>query len=98
LSATEPGSEFQFEFDGNAAGLMIGSGPDSGIIEVSVDGGATRKIDTLTQWSGGLYLPWAVILADGLRSGHHSVRVRLTAERHPGSAGTALYVFNLMEN
>jgi hypothetical protein len=98
LSATEPGSEFQFEFDGNAAGLMIGSGPDSGIIDVSVDGGAPRKIDTLTKWSGGLYLPWAVILADGLRTGHHAVRVRLTTESHPGSAGTALYVFNLMEN
>ncbi len=92
LAATTPGSEFQFEFNGTAAGLMIGAGPNTGIIEASVDGGTPRKIDTFTQWSRSLYLPWAVILDDGLKAGHHTVVVRLTAEHNPKSVGTALYV------
>jgi len=98
LAATTPGSEFQFDFDGNAAGLMIGSGPDTGIIEVTVDGGTPRRIDTYSPWSHALYLPWALMVAEGLREGHHTVHIQLTADRHPGGAGTALYVFQLLEN
>jgi sialidase-1 len=98
LAATEPGSEFQFEFDGNAAGLMVGAGPDAGIIEVSIDGGARRKIDTFTQWSHALYLPWAIMIGEGLKNGHHVAHVQLDANHNPGSAGTALYVFQLLLN
>ena len=98
LAATAPGSEFAFDFEGSGAGLMIGAGPDAGTIECSVDSGATRKIDTFTHWSQSLYLPWAVIIDDELKPGHHTVRVKLSADRNAKSAGTALYVFQLLEN
>ena len=98
LTATEPGAEFEFKFDGTAAGLMIGAGPDAGILEISSDGGAPRRIDTFTPWSNALYLPWAVMLADVLAPGKHTIRVKLLPEKHPGAAGTALHVFNLLEN
>jgi lysophospholipase L1-like esterase len=98
LVATQPGAEFEFEFDGTAAGLLIGSGPDSGILEVSCDGGPFNKVDTFTKWSQQLYLPWAVILADNLQSGRHVVRVRLAKEHNPKSQGTAIYVFQLLLN
>jgi sialidase-1 len=98
LAATEAGAEFEFGFDGTAAGLMIGAGPDTGIIEVSIDGGAPRTIDTFTPWSKSLYLPWALILEDNLPSGPHQARVRLAADHNPQGAGTALYVFQLLEN
>ncbi len=98
LVASAPGDGFTFEFDGLAAGLMIGAGPDAGIIEVTVDGGPMQRIDTFTQWSQSLYLPWAVMFPFDLKPGHHEVSVRLASEHHPKSVGTGLYVFNLLEN
>jgi hypothetical protein len=98
LAATAPGSGFTFDFDGNAVGLMIGAGPDTGIVEVSIDGAASRRIDTFTQWSRGLYLPWAIMLRDGLKQGHHTVNVKMAADHNSGSRGTALYVFQLLLN
>lgn len=98
LTASEPGAEFEFAFEGTGVGLMIGAGPDTGIIEVRCDNGPVRRIDTFTIWSAHLYLPWAVILDDNLAPGRHTVRVRLTGERNPKSAGTALHVFQLLEN
>jgi sialidase-1 len=98
LAATAPGSGFTFDFDGNAVGLMIGAGPDTGIVEVSIDGAASRRINTFTQWSRGLYLPWAIMLGDGLKQGHHTVNVKMAADHNPQSTGTALYIFQLLLN
>jgi hypothetical protein len=78
--------------------MRVGAGPDSGIVEVSIDGGVPRRIDTFTPWSRGLYLPWAIMLGDGLERGHHTVNVKMAADHNPGSTGTALYVFQLLLN
>ena len=57
-----------------------------------------RKIDTFTQWSQALHLPWAVMLDDGLKPGRHTVSVRIAADHNPKSAGTALRVIHLLLN
>ncbi|HOW71972.1 MAG TPA: hypothetical protein PKY77_15340 [Phycisphaerae bacterium] len=98
LDATVPGAEFEFEFAGTGAGLLIGAGPDAGIMEVAVDGGPGRRYDTFTSWSESLYLPWAVMFSDRLEPGRHIARVRLTAEHNPKSSGTGLHVFQLLVN
>jgi len=98
LTATEPGAEFEFDFDGTAVGLFITAGPDTGRIEARIDGGSPRSVDTFTQWSPGLHLPWAAMLADDLPPGRHVVRVSLSTERHPQATGTALRVFHLLLN
>jgi sialidase-1 len=98
LIATEPGAEFEFEFHGTAVGLLIGAGPDTGVLEVSCNGSPFTKIDTFTGPSRNLYLPRAVILAEGLQPGRHVVRVRVSDERNPSSLGTSLYVFELLLN
>jgi sialidase-1 len=90
LVGETPGSEFEFEFDGTAAGLMITSGPDAKTIECSVDGGPWRAVDTGTPWSIGMHIPWAILLADGLADGPHAVRVRVR--------DGALRVVNLLLN
>jgi alpha-L-fucosidase 2 len=95
---TQPGAEFEFTCEGTGAGLFVTSGPDAGVIEFSVDGGATRTIDTFTRWSRSLHLPWAVILDDQLAPGRHTIRVRLAGARNPASTGTALRVFHLLLN
>jgi lysophospholipase L1-like esterase len=98
LVATEPGAEFEFAFDGRGAGLFITAGPDAGMVESSVDGGAWKPTDTFTPWSPGLHLPWALMLEDGLAPARHTMRVRLAASHNPQSAGTALRVMHLLLN
>lgn len=90
LVATTPGAEFEFTFEGTAAGLMITSGPDSRTIAFRIDGGPEQTVNTATPWSQSLHLPWALMLADGLPAGPHTVRVRLV--------DGALRVFHLLEN
>ena len=90
LVGTTPGAEFEFTFTGTAAGLMITSGYDAGTIEFNVDGGACRKVNTATQWSKSLHLPWAVMLDDALPDGKHTVHVRVVSG--------ALRVFHLLLN
>lgn len=94
LVGTEPGAEFELSFEGTGCGLFIASGPDAGQIEFSVDGGPPRTLDTLTHWSSGLHLPWALILDDQLKPGPHTARVRLVASKT--SSQTALRVFHLL--
>jgi sialidase-1 len=96
LVGTEPGAEFEFSFEGTGCGLFIASGPDAGQIEFSMDGGPPRTLDTLTHWSSGLHLPWALILDDQLKPGPHTARVRLVASKT--SSKSALRVFHLLLN
>ena len=98
LVATEPGSEFEFSFEGSSCGLFIAAGPDAGRIEFSIDGAPYQQIDTFTEWSSALHLPWAVMLDDGLKNGQHTAKVRLAEGHHPKGAGTALRVFHLLLN
>ena len=98
LVATAPGAEFEYAFTGRGVGLLITSGPDAGIVESSVDGGGWKAIDTFTPWSPGLHLPWAIMLADGLSPGQHTVRVRIASGHNPQSTGTALRVQQLLLN
>lgn len=98
LVGTEPGAEFEFSFDGTGCGLFIAAGPDAGRIEFSIDGGEYRQIETFTRWSSGLHLPWAVILDDSLKDGHHIVNVRIDEGYDAKGKGTALRVFHLLFN
>jgi sialidase-1 len=90
LVATTPGAEFEFTFEGTGIGLMITSGPDARTIAFRVDGRPEQTSNTRTQWSQSLHLPWALMLADDLPAGQHTVRLRLV--------DGALRVFHLLEN
>ena len=90
LVATTPGAEFEFTFEGTGVGLMITSGPDARTIAFRIDGRPEQTVNTATQWSQSLHLPWALMLADSLPAGQHTVRVRLV--------DGALRVFHLLEN
>lgn len=90
LVATTPGAAFEFAFEGTGVGLMITSGPDARTIAFAIDGRPERTVDTSTDWSQSLHLPWALMLDDALPPGRHTVRVRLVEG--------ALRVFQLLEN
>jgi len=79
MLSTDDGGSFEFGFDGRAVGIFCVSGPDSGVVEYSIDGGPVQKLDMWTEWSHILYLPWLFVLSDTLESGHHSLRLIVPA-------------------
>ena len=98
LTGSTPGSSFRFRFNGSAVGIMIAAGPDAGIIRARIDNGPESIHDTFTAWSSGLYLPWALVLADGLKVTEHEIEVTLDNQRHPGSKGNAVHIMHMMVN
>ena len=98
LEANQPGASFSFTFTGNAAGIAIVAGPDAGMIKYSVDGKPDKVMDLYTQWSGGLHLPWYLVLADGLPKGKHILKVQITAQKNKDSKGNACRIVYFLAN
>ncbi len=98
LVGTQPGASFSLAFGGRAVGLFLTAGPDAGLIEFRLDGGDWQRRDTFTPWSGGLHLPWVLVLRNDLPAGAHRLELRLTAEHNPKSKGTALRIQQLLVN
>ncbi len=79
----------KFAFFGNAVGIAVAAGPDAGIIEYSIDGGAWETRDLFTDWSASLHLPWYYTLGEGLKTGKHLLKIRLSEEKNNMSVGRA---------
>jgi sialidase-1 len=88
LAGSVPGKILKFKFKGQTVGIAVAAGPDAGIIEYSIDGGAWQKTDLFTQWSNWLHLPWFITLGDGLKNGSHELRIRLSSAWNGTSKGT----------
>lgn len=89
LIAEAPGGTLKFDFEGNAVGIAVSSGPDAGMIEYRIDKGVWQKQDLFTQWSSQLHLPWFYTLSYGLKNGKHRLEVRILPEKNAQSKGTA---------
>jgi len=98
LISEKPGSEMKLDFSGTAIGICIVSGPDAGMIEYSIDGAAFKKSDLYTQWSGGIHLPWYLILNDELQDKKHSVIIRTISEKNSNSKGNACRILHFLVN
>lgn len=96
LSATEPGAELSFDFEGTAAGAFVIAGPDAGIVETSVDGGPFRPVEVFHAFSKGLHYPRTVLLAADLRPGRHTVTLRMSEKT--GHGGHAMRVLHFTAN
>lgn len=77
LVAETAGSSLSFDFKGRAVGIFCAAGPQAGILEYSVDGSAFKKLDTFTDWSGRLYIPWVYMFETELAPGNHTLRLRV---------------------
>jgi lysophospholipase L1-like esterase/pimeloyl-ACP methyl ester carboxylesterase len=82
-----PAKPIQLEFKGNAVGIAVAAGPDAGIVEYSIDGGAWQKQDLFTKYSKSYHLPWYFTLADGLTPGKHTVKLRIAEDKNQLSVG-----------
>ena len=82
--ACDNGGSLVFEFDGTAVGLYCVCGPNAGVLSYSVDGRAYPLLDTYTAWSRSLHIPWLYMLADGLDSGHHVLKLKIVRGKGSG--------------
>ncbi len=98
LIAESQGDALRFTFDGNAVGVFVASGPDCGAIEYRVDEGEWQTCELFTQWSPGLHLPWAKMLAAGLASGKHTLDLRVAKDHHDKSTGHAVRIVHWLVN
>lgn len=98
LEATEPDASFTCEFKGTAIGAYIVAGPDAGMVEVRIDGGAAKTVDLYHGFSGGLHYPRTVMFADALMPGKHTLELKLLAEKNAKSKGTAMRAMHFVVN
>ena len=63
-----------------------------------MDGGAWQTRELFTQWSTGLHLPWAVVLAAGLPEGAHALEWRVAANHDPRSKGGVVRIAHFLVN
>jgi sialidase-1 len=98
LEGATPGAVARLDFEGSAAGLFVVAGPDTGQIEYRVDGGPWQMRELFTQWSSGLHLPWAVVLAAGLPEGHHALEWRVAGNHDPRSTGSVVRIVHFLVN
>lgn len=98
LEATRPGDQLTLDFRGKAIGIFCVSGPSAGILEYSVDGAPFKELDTYTQWSGGLYIPWVYMLETELKEAPHKLVLRISKKKNPQSKGMECQIRNFVIN
>ena len=96
LSATAAGAEATLAFEGTAVGAYVVAGPDAGIVEASIDGGAFHAVNLFHRFSSGLHYPRTVMLGAELKPGRHTVTLRMSAETK--SAGHAMRIIQFVAN
>ena len=98
LVAERAGATCTLAFEGRGVGVLLASGPDTGMIEFSLDGGAPRTVDGFSAWSRALHLPWAVMLDAELAPGAHILALKVAAQANPASSGHALRIVHFLVN
>jgi lysophospholipase L1-like esterase len=96
LSATEAGAEANLEFEGTAVGAYIVAGPDAGVAEASIDGGAFQPVNLYHRFSSGLHYPRTVMLGTDLKPGKHRLTLRISGDTK--SAGHAMRIMHFTAN
>ena len=84
LVADRAGASLSFSFEGRAVGIFCAAGPQACVLEYSVDGAPIKKLDTFTDWSRNLYIPWVYMLETELASGRHTLRLRIAKGERTG--------------
>jgi hypothetical protein len=81
---TENGGSLVFRFKGRAVGIYHVCGPEAGRVSYSIDGGEWKTIDTYTEWSSYVHLPWVTMFSSDLRRGRHTLRLRVEDGQRSG--------------
>ncbi len=96
LSATQPKSELTLAFEGNAVGAYIVAGPDAGVAQASIDEGPFVDVNLYHAYSKGLHYPRTVMLGYDLKTGAHTLTLRIASTTE--SAGHAMRIIKFVAN
>lgn len=98
LEANRPGDQLTLAFTGKAIGIFCAAGPSAGILEYSIDGSKFKKLDTYTEWSSALYIPWVYMLETELENKKHTLILRISKDKNTLSQGTQCVIRNFVIN
>lgn len=98
LEAARPGDQLTLSFTGKAIGIFCVAGPSAGILEYSVDNAPFKQLDTFTEWSEHLYIPWLYMLETELKEMPHKLILRMSSQKNPKSKGTQCQIRNFVSN
>ena len=98
LCCNSTNKELTVNFKGPALGVYVLAGPDAGIIEVSMDGGAWKSYDLYHRYSRGLHYPRTVMFATDLKSSDHTARIRMSEKSNKVSKGSFARILNFTVN
>ena len=96
LSTSKKGAELSFEFNGTAVGAYVVSGPDAGIVEVSIDNGDYHEFDLYHYYSKNLHYPQTILFSSKLKKGKHTLKLRML--KKTSSKGRAMRIMNFVLN
>ncbi|MGG6309416.1 SGNH/GDSL hydrolase family protein [Paenibacillus macerans] len=94
--ADAPNASLTFETQGRGAGMLLFCGPDTGIIEYSVNGGPYVEANPFDDWCLGAYRPVPLMFPPMGRSGSLHIAVRNTGRKDGRSQGTGWRVLKLL--
>jgi sialidase-1 len=98
LISTEPGSELTLPFKGTAVGVAVVAGPDAGIISYSIDNGAYKELDLLTEFYSWIHLGVYHLLGDNLSNSNHILKIKISDKKNNLSKGNACRIVNFFVN
>ncbi len=98
LIAEAPGATVKLAFEGIGIGIFIAAGPDTGNLEYRLDKGDWQKQELFTEWSAGLHLPWAKMLASELPVGPHELELRVSETADARSKGNSIRIVHFLIN
>ncbi len=88
LAGDAPGASITLKFKGDSAGYYDVIGPDTGDLEVSVDGGDWKPRPNWDVFCKGYYRAHCRILAEGLDpAAGHEIRIRIAEKKRDESKG-----------
>ena len=86
------GAEFEFKFTGICLGLYWMMAKDSGNIEYSVDGGEMKFATSWDFYCKSFDRAHRMMLADGLKRGEHTLRLRVSNNKEEESEGCTVRI------
>ncbi|WP_342423851.1 SGNH/GDSL hydrolase family protein [Paenibacillus sp. FSL E2-0178] len=94
----DPQAEFSFTVTGQGAGVVLLYGPDSGIVEYSLNGGPYAEVNLFDDWCLNAYRPILALFPVQEKRGVLQVTIRNTVHKDSRSTGTGLRVLKLLYN
>lgn len=98
LCADKPGAAMTLAFAGTAIGAYVLAGPDAGMVEVAIDGGAFEKVNLFHPFSTQLHYPRTVLFDADLAPGPHTLALCISEDHDPNSTGHAARILYFTEN